>query len=82
LWSALLSGAPGFVREEMLRLARETAVARPNSWLPLDLGAMLSVSAMIEVLGWWLRHPDPPPDTEIAEILDRVAVSPMEAGGR
>lgn len=76
VWTALLSGAPGYVREEMLRLGREAVAVRPKSWLPEDLGVALGVSVIVELLGWWLQQPAPPPAAEVAEILDRVIISP------
>lgn len=80
VWTALLSGASGYVREEMLRLAQEAGAVRTGGWLPQDLGAVLGVGVMVEVLGWWLRQPDPMPVAQVAEILDRVAISPVKAG--
>jgi AcrR family transcriptional regulator len=76
LWSALLTGAPGFVREEMLRQGRETAASRRHRWLPGDLGLVLGVAVIVEVLAWWLRQPQPQPAAFIAEVLDRTAISP------
>ena len=79
LWTALLAGAPGYVREEMLRLGREAVAVRTRSWLPQDLGVVLGVAVIVELLGWWLQQPEPPPAAQIAEILDRVAISPAQA---
>lgn len=76
LWSALLTGAFGFVREEMLRQGREAAAARPHSGLPGDLGVVLTASAIVELLAWWLRQPDPPPAALMADILDRTVIAP------
>lgn len=76
VWSALLTGALGFVREEMLRQGREAAAARPHSWLPGDLGIVLSATVIVELLAWWLRQPDPPPAELMAEVLDRTVISP------
>lgn len=78
VWTALLSGAPGYVREEMLRLGREAVAVRSRSWLPQDLGVVLGVAVIVELLGWWLQQPDPPPAAQIAEILDRVVISPVQ----
>lgn len=82
LWTALLTGgAAGVVREELLRCGRKASSARPASggWLPGDLGIVLAVSVTAELLSWWLRQTDPPPAAKIAEILDRIAISPAEA---
>ena len=76
LWSALLTGAFGFVREEMLRQGRQAAAARPRSWLPGDLGVVLSATVIVELLAWWLRQPDPPPAALMADVLDRTVISP------
>jgi len=79
LWSALLTGgAAGTVREGLLRQGRAAAVTRSPGWLPADLGVMLAVSVTVELMTWWLRQADPLPAAHIAEILDRVAISPAE----
>jgi AcrR family transcriptional regulator len=80
VWSALLSGADGYVRMEMLRLGREDTnlpAMRTRGWLPQDLGVVLSVAVMVELLGWWLHQTDPMPVARVADIMDRVAVSPL-----
>jgi AcrR family transcriptional regulator len=79
LWSALLTGAPGFVREEMLRRAAEAVATGPSIWLPNDLRVILGVSAIIEVLTWWLRQPAPMPAAQVAQILDRAIMSGLDA---
>ena len=79
LWSILLTGgAAGAMREEFLRLCRKVAAYRapPDSWLPAELGVILGVSATVELLDWWLRQSDPLPVDQIAEILDRIVISP------
>jgi AcrR family transcriptional regulator len=78
LWSALLTGAPGFVREEMQRRAEITAAPTPHHWMPRDLGIVLSVAVIIELLAWWLRQPDPPPAAFVARVMDRTVISPPE----
>lgn len=78
VWTALLSGAPAYVREEMLRLGREAVAVRAQSWLPRDLGVVLGVAVIVELLGWWLQQADPVPAAEVAEILDRVVISPAQ----
>jgi AcrR family transcriptional regulator len=78
LWSALLTSAPGFVREEMLRRAGEAVASGPAIWLPDDLRVILGVSAIIEVLTWWLRQPQPAPAAEVAQILDRAIMSGLD----
>lgn len=75
-WSALLTGAAGFVREEMLRRGRQDVATRPDSWLPGDLGVVLGVTVIIELLTWWLRQEAPPSLDVMADILDRTAIAP------
>jgi len=83
LWSALLTGgASQIVREELLRRGREASSMRGKGWLPADLGVTLAVSAMLELMTWWLRQPKPLSAEEVAEILDRIAISPVEAHDR
>jgi AcrR family transcriptional regulator len=82
LWITLLTGgAAGTIRDEFLRQAREIAGSRApkESWLPTDVGFILIVSGTIELLAWWLRQNDPLPIDRIAEIHDRVVVSPIIA---
>jgi AcrR family transcriptional regulator len=82
VWSALLSGATEYVRKEMLRLGRQdTAIPsiRRRNWLPDDLGVVLSIAAMVELLGWWLAQRAPLSVARIAEIMDRVIISPSHA---
>jgi AcrR family transcriptional regulator len=81
LWSALLTGAPGFVREEMLARGRRDAAVRHHGWLPKDLGVVLGVAVIIELLAWWLRQDPAPPAAYVAEILDRTAISPSRPEG-
>lgn len=79
LWSTLLTGgAAGAMRQEFLRRSEKVALTRtpPNSWLPAELGIILSVSSIVELLAWWLRQPEPLPAHEVARILDRVVISP------
>ena len=84
LWAALLTGgAAGAVREELLRRGREASAARArDGWLPEGLATMLAVSVTIELLTWWLRQAAPLPAAEVAEILDRIAISPAERSPR
>jgi AcrR family transcriptional regulator len=76
LWSALLTGAQGFVREAMLASGRITAEGRPHRWLPKDLGVTLGVAVIIELLTWWLRQEDPPPAEFVAHVLHRTVIAP------
>jgi AcrR family transcriptional regulator len=79
LWTTLLTGgAAGAIREELMRISREIAAARPppDSWLPAEVGVIITVSSTVELLAWWLRQEDTFSVEQIAEILDRVVISP------
>ncbi|CAN7406072.1 TetR/AcrR family transcriptional regulator [Phenylobacterium sp. LjRoot219] len=79
-WSALLTGAAGFVRDEMLQRGRQDVATRANSWLPGDLGVVLGVTVIVELLTWWLRQETPPPIDFMADVLDRTGISPARPG--
>jgi AcrR family transcriptional regulator len=79
LWSTLLTGgAEGALRAEFMRLARQLAAtrSRPGIWPPPDIATMLVVSSTIELLSWWLRQQQPLTIQEIAEIHERVIITP------
>lgn len=80
LWAALLNGgAEGKVKEEMLRQARTATAARgQDSALPGDLGPLLTITAMVELLGWWLRQEKRYSAEEIGGIMHRVIIAPAE----
>ena len=80
VWSALLAGAMSYVRTEMLRLGRQNiAAAATRSKLPKDLGLVLGVAVIVELLAWWLSQPDPPSVARSADIMHGVAVSPTQS---
>jgi hypothetical protein len=83
LWSALLTGgAASTVREELMRIAQKAAASypEPDNWLlSKELGTAFSVSAVIEVLAWWLRQPHDVPVEQVAEALDRLAIQPLHS---
>ncbi len=84
LWRTLLTGgAAATIRGEFLNLARQvaTSLGNPKSWLAPEAGVALIVSGTLELLIWWLRQSDPIPIEHIADILDRVVVSPVIAAG-
>lgn len=79
LWSALFTGgAANKLKEEFVSQAQQLAAdrAQAHSWLPGDLNVVFAVSATVEILAWWLKQSDPPPVKQIAEILDRLVISP------
>ncbi len=79
LWSTLLTGgAASALREELLSSARGLAAQQgaPGSWLPADLAVVFAVSSTIELLAWWLRQERPLPIEQVAEIHDRLIVTP------
>lgn len=80
LWSALLTGgAAGTLREQFVRVAIDIGQGRRtdrDDWLPTDLGAIFGVSATVEILAWWLRQAADEPPARIAELLDRLVVTP------
>lgn len=74
LWKALLTGgAGGAMREELLRVSRELAMANGGpSWLPLDLVTTWTVTIIVETLAWWLsQSPTAFSIDEVAKILHR-----------
>ena len=79
LWSALLTGgAAATLKDEFVRQAQQLAATQQtrHAWLPGDLSVVFAVGATIEVLAWWLKQADPPSVNEMAEILDRLIVTP------
>lgn len=81
LWAALLTGgAASTVREEFIRQARELAgdAARPESWLPADLGVVYGTGGTIDLLAWWLSQDEQDYEPEeIATILNRLIIGPL-----
>src|SRR3974390_2047422 len=55
LWSALLTGAGGVMREEFIRMAAQDAagLGRTRSWLPVGLGAIYGGTATGEIPRCW-----------------------------
>lgn len=83
LWTALLTGgAASTVREEFIRQAKRLPAAQdaPESWLPADLRIVYPTGGAIDVLAWWLQQKRPLPVERIAEILDRLVVTPTLEG--
>lgn len=85
IWSALLTGgAAGAMREEFIRQAVQlgSGQVQKSSWLPVELGAIYGVSATVEILAWWLRQPEDFGVERIAEIVDRLVVTPSVGRGK
>jgi AcrR family transcriptional regulator len=82
LWKALLTGgAAAVLKEEFIRRAQRNVADRHNhkSSLPGNLGVVFSVAATIEILAWWLKQSKPPSVKQMAEILDRLVITPTIA---
>lgn len=82
LWRALLTGgASGILKEEFVRKAQQNTADRRGrrSWLPGDLSVVYSVAATIEILAWWLKQGTPPSVKQMAEVLDRLVITPSMA---
>jgi AcrR family transcriptional regulator len=80
LWAALLTGgAAGIVREEFIAQARalDQSVARPQFWLPADLGVVFGTGATIDLLAWWLAQSEEYDAEAIAAILHRMVIAPL-----
>jgi AcrR family transcriptional regulator len=83
LWSTLLTGgAAGAMRDEFMRLSRQIATtrARPGTWPPPDIATILVVSSTIELLSWWLRDRKPLTIEQVAEIHERIIITPTVNG--
>jgi AcrR family transcriptional regulator len=79
IWSALLTGgAAGTVKAEFLRQMRQLAAEQGQfeSWLPGDLRVTFAVASALEILAWWLEQEQVVDIDLMAEILDRLVVTP------
>lgn len=78
VWTALLTGgAMGHLREQFTRLAPMARVRGiSDSWIPQDLGVIFGVTSTIEILAWWLRQDPDYPAEKVAELLDRLVITP------
>lgn len=78
VWKALITGgAAGHMREQFARIARPTTVQGERSdWLPVELGVAFGVTATVEILAWWLRQEPDYPVEAVAELLDRLVITP------
>lgn len=80
LWSALLTGgAAATLREEFIRQARAIAAGyqQPGAWLPAELAVVFGVSGVIELLTYWLHHPQDFTLEQIAELVERLVIAPV-----
>lgn len=80
LWKVLLTGgASSTVKEEWLtisrRVARDSELTALENRDILELEVILSVSAIMETLAWWLRQPAPIPAEQVAALLDKTISS-------
>jgi AcrR family transcriptional regulator len=80
LWSTLLTGgAAGAMREEFLKVSREVAAERAdaNSWPPVEVSVIFTVTTTIEIVTWWLRQKKPLPVDEITAIHNHFILQPF-----
>jgi AcrR family transcriptional regulator len=81
LYRALIAGGSGeTVRAEMLRICLQTvAEARPpRPRGPLDELVLLHlVSAILNLLTWWLRNLDKADAEAMAEVIERLVLTPV-----
>lgn len=78
IWKALLTGgAAGHLRVQFARLAAAMPHQESESeWLPVDLGVTFGVTATVEILAWWLQQAPDYPEERVAELLDRLVITP------
>jgi len=79
LWSTLLTGgAQSAMRDEFLRVSRKVAATRSlgDHWPPAEVVTVLVASSTIELMSWWLRQKKPLTVEQIAEIHERVIITP------
>jgi AcrR family transcriptional regulator len=82
LWLALLTGgAAGTLREEFARQSRQlpATVARGPmvGKIPVELAVAFGVSSVVEILSWWLTHPDAYSVEGIADVINRLVITPI-----
>jgi AcrR family transcriptional regulator len=84
LWRALLTGgAAGIVRREFVREAREWAsrgeplAAGTPAGIPRDLAVVHGAGSTIDLLAWWLGHPEALSADQFAAVLDRLVITPL-----
>jgi AcrR family transcriptional regulator len=80
IWSALFNGgAASLMRQEYIRIASELGEAQSHSstWLPPELAAIHNASTNLELMAWWLRQPELLPIAQMAEIVDKLVITPV-----
>lgn len=82
LWSALLAGgASGTLREEFARQAQQLAKDQPEgrstARFPTELAVAFGVSAVVEILAYWLQHRAAFTLDQVADILDQLVIAPI-----
>ncbi len=83
LWLALLTGgAAGTLREEFARQSQELPATRAGGQkmvgkIPVELAVAFGVSAVVELLSWWLQHPESYDIEGIAEVINRLVIMPI-----
>jgi AcrR family transcriptional regulator len=80
LWSTLLNGgAANILRDEFIRLLRETAPSRVSGTakFPMDIGIKLVAVGTLELLAWWLEQSERLPVDQLAGIYEQLVVAPV-----
>lgn len=83
LWRALLAGgAAATLKEEFLQqalaIAKEfTSTDNSTAWLPDELAVTFSVTAILEILAWWLKQSSPTNIDEMAHIINKLVIAPL-----
>lgn len=82
LWTTLLTGgAATMLKQEFTTQAKQIAeeLGGAGGWLPDELRVVYAVSATVEIISWWLHQGPEFEVVRIAEILDRLVVTPAMA---
>lgn len=80
LWKTLLTGgAASVMRSEFIRTAKALTAQRGriNPWLPIDLTPAVTVSALFEILAWWLAQPEDYPLEQVARYIEVLVLEPV-----
>ena len=69
------------MKEEFIRQAQLLAARQPgeDDGIPTELKVLIPVSSTIELLAWWLAQDKPLAIPRMAEIVDRMVVTPVFA---